>query len=278
MKKLILLNTPIGNSHDVTQRTLHALMNGKFFFVEDTRHFKSLLHHLGISLENKVIDSFHDHSDVSKIVKILKVLEYDDVYLASDAGSPIVSDPAYPLIKEVLKQGGDIDTLTGVSSVTAALELCGLAPMPFSFIGFLPREISKSQKILQDHLVTGKTTLFFESPARVLKTLQLLCSLEIECDIAVCRELTKIHQQVTRFHSSKWSEYQQQIVEKGEFVIVFCGLGEKQTQSMDEIQKMARQYLDSPKKSLRQLAKLLGYILDCPSKEVYHLLGSSDQS
>ncbi|MBP9673455.1 MAG: hypothetical protein KBD63_00005, partial [Bacteriovoracaceae bacterium] len=116
--KLILLTTPIGNLQDLTGRVKEVLEKGIYFACEDTRTFKDLLGHLGISLSDKKLYAFHDHSQEESSQKFLDILQTgENLYVVSDAGSPVVSDPAYPLIKAVLKAGFEIDTYAGVSSV-----------------------------------------------------------------------------------------------------------------------------------------------------------------
>ena len=139
MSELTLVTLPIGNTGDITRRALAALESGRTFYAEDTRVFKDLLNSLGISFQDKFIDSFHDQS-VGKIDVIVgKIKNGESVYLVSDAGSPMVSDPAYPLLKRLLEEGIEIKTLPGVTAVITALELSGLPPHPFHFWGFLAR-------------------------------------------------------------------------------------------------------------------------------------------
>ena len=145
MSGLTLVTLPIGNINDITLRALEALKSGEIFYAEDTRVFKDLLRNLGIEYQHKFIDSFHDQS-IGKIEQILKKIEEgNQVYLVSDAGSPAISDPAYPLIKELVQKNISISTLPGVTSVVTALELSGLPPHPFHFWGFIGRKLCKKQ-------------------------------------------------------------------------------------------------------------------------------------
>jgi len=145
--KIILLNTPIGNLGDLTPRVLEALKTGRVFAVEDTRVFKELLNHLEITLEGKNIFSFHDQSNPKEIERLLELATQQDLYLVSDAGSPIISDPAYPIVSNARKAAIEIDSYSGVSSPIMALELSGLPPMPFTFHGFLPRDKGPKENI-----------------------------------------------------------------------------------------------------------------------------------
>ena len=138
MGNLIMVTTPIGNLDDFTKRARLALENTRVIASEDTRVTKDLLKKLGINFEEKRIESFHDHSGKSKLNLFLKFLKDEDVAIVSDAGSPYISDPSYPLVKAAIENDVTIQTMPGVCSVIAALELSGLPATPFYFHGFLP--------------------------------------------------------------------------------------------------------------------------------------------
>ena len=140
MAKLTLVGLPIGNAQDITKRAYSILENQKSFLVEDTRNFKSLLSHYGLDLTQYRLESFHDHNkeNISKLMA--KMDRGEDLFLCSDAGSPVLSDPAFPLVRAALDKGHEIETIPGVSSPIVALELSGLPPHPFKFWGILPRK------------------------------------------------------------------------------------------------------------------------------------------
>ncbi len=263
MGKIILLNTPIGNMSDVSDRVKEALTHGEVFAVEDTRSFKELLNHLGISLEGKNIFAFHDQSESSQLDYMIEKNKGSTLYVASEAGSPIVSDPAYPLIKAALAAGYELDTYSGISSVIVALELAGLPPIPFSFDGFLPRENGKKKEVFLN--LSYGTHFFFEAPTRIEETLALLGEIHPEMEVSVMRELTKKFQTVHRFKAGQWKE--QQINPKGEFV-----LGVYQPEalkgSLNKQQELAREVLTSGG-SPKSVAKLLAEILEKNTKDIY---------
>ena len=263
MGKIILLNTPIGNVSDVSARVREALTEGNVFAVEDTRSFKELLNHLGISLEGKNIFAFHDQSDDSQLSYMIEKNKGQTLYVASEAGSPIVSDPAYPLIKAALAAGYELDTYSGISSVIVALELAGLPPIPFAFHGFLQRDNGKKREAFLN-LGYG-THFFFEAPTRIEDTLKLLAETHPEMDVAVMRELTKKFQTVHRFKAKDWKE--QNIMSKGEFVL---GLYQPEAfkGSLHKQKELALEVLASGG-SPKTLAKLLGEILERNNKEIY---------
>ena len=128
MSGLVLVTLPIGNNGDLTFRAKEALEKYNYIVAEDTRVLKEFLKFNGINFETKKIESFHDHADNAKLDKIISVIEKQWVVFVSDAGSPVISDPAFPLIKEVLDKGYKLETMPGVSAVTTALELSGHWP------------------------------------------------------------------------------------------------------------------------------------------------------
>ncbi len=267
MSKLILLNTPIGNVGDVSSRALEAYTQGKYFFAEDTRNFKVLLNHLGVSLEGKYINSFHDHSGEGKIQEILEFTKENDVYLVSDAGSPIVSDPAYPLVKAAYEQNVEVDSISGVSSVTMALELAGLPPNPYTFVGFLPRDKSKMGTQISGYVEQGGTYIIFESPKRILKTLEIIYEVTaIPLEIVVMRELSKQYQQVVRLNTSEDSLQDLELTCKGEFIIAFYSDGQKGKRGVSDT--LVLEYL-AGRQSKKELSKLLAKMTSLSSKELY---------
>jgi len=265
MGKIILLNTPIGNLGDLSRRNEEALKIGMQFAVEDTRVFKDLLSHLGVSLQGKRIYSLHDQSEEGQVSKLLELAEREDLYVASEAGSPIISDPAFPLVRAAYERGFEVDSYSGVSSPVMALELSGLPPIPFHFYGFLPRENSKKQTTFQN--CGYGTHIFFEAPTRIEDTLEELAATLPEVEVALVRELSKKFQQVLRFQAKDWPKYKSELVVKGEFVLIFHS-HESQKSSSSELQKMAQEMVDSGA-GPKAVAKLLGAILERPTKDIY---------
>lgn len=265
MGKIILLNTPIGNLGDLTPRVLEALKVGETFAVEDTRVFRELLNHVGISVSGKRIFSLHDQSEKSQVTKLLDLTQSGDLYVASEAGSPIVSDPAYPLVVGAYERGVEVESYSGVSSPIMALELSGLPPIPFHFHGFLPRESGKRAKIFND--TNYGTHIFFEAPTRIEETLDELSTLLPQVKVAVVRELSKKFQQVMRFEAKDWKEMKKDMNFKGEFIFLFHK-DDGRVQLGGEAQALAQEILAN-QGGPKTLAKLLGLILDRPTKDIY---------
>lgn len=275
MGKIILLNTPIGNLGDITPRVLEALNKGEIFAVEDTRSFKDLLNHLGISLQGKRIYSMHDQSEDSQVKKLVELAQSSDLYVASEAGSPIVSDPGYPLILAAYEAGLKVESYSGVSSPIMALELSGLPPIPFQFHGFLPRESGKREKIFAD--VGYGTHIFFEAPTRIEETLNELSKFQPDLPVCIVRELSKKFEQVVRFKSGDWFEVKKDVNFKGEFVLLFHKAQVVSGSSNLELKNLAQEILangGSPK----NLAKIISLILDRPTKDIYSELNRQKKS
>ncbi len=265
MGKIILLNTPIGNLGDVTGRVAEALKSGTTFAVEDTRVFRELLNHLGVSVLGKKIFSLHDQSGEGQVERLLEVLESTDLYVASEAGSPIISDPAYPLILGAYARGFTVESFSGVSAPIMALELSGLPPIPFQFHGFLPRESGKRLRFFRE--VGYGTHIFFEAPTRVEETLGELCGERPLAEVCVVRELSKKFEQVVRFKGSSWEAVKASVTFRGEFVVLFYN-PESLGTSSGELRGLAEEILTTGANP-KLLAKLLAEILDRPTKEIY---------
>ncbi|PIP90232.1 MAG: 16S rRNA (cytidine(1402)-2'-O)-methyltransferase [Bdellovibrionales bacterium CG12_big_fil_rev_8_21_14_0_65_38_15] len=268
---LILVSTPIGNIDDLSPRVRQALESTKHVVAEDTRVYKELMKQIGLTFDSATIHAFHDHNQ-SALTKPLEWLsEGHNVLIVSDAGSPLISDPAYPLVKEVLNQGYALETLPGPSAVLVALELSGLPPHPFTFHGFLPRESSKRKNFFEATKSQSSTHIVFEAPHRILATLEDLCAVvEADSDVVIARELTKTFQSVHRFKAGDLDTIKDDLVVKGEFVLLFHHQKTQTTLTDNETRQLAQKVLDKP--STKQTAKLLAKILDLDTKETYERL------
>lgn len=269
MPKLILVSLPIGNLGDFSPRARMILQSAELIAAEDTRNFKSLCQKLEIDYSQKKIISWHDHAGEGKANQLMEYLEHQDVVLVSDAGSPLISDPAFPLIERAVEKGIEVDTIPGANAVIAALELSALPTTPFSFHAFLPRDKSKIKSFFDSALEQGGTHLVFESPNRILQSVEILMNRDKEVKCAVLRELTKKFQTVYRFTQKEWPMIQNQIVCKGEFVLAFYGEADKSIgRTFAKAEKLAQHVLASKGRS-KELSKLLSELLDRPAKDLY---------
>lgn len=223
MGKLYLVSTPIGNLKDISQQALDTLKSVDVIACEDTRHTGILLAHYQI--KNNLI-SYHDYNEQQRIPEIIdKLISGQNIALVSDAGTPIVSDPGYKLVRECIKQEIPITTIPGPSSPIAALILSGLPPDKFIFMGYLPKTQGKKSKSL-DYIkavkgISSITVIFFEAPHRILKTLDAIYQKFGDVEVCICQELTKMHEEVRREHISQSIQHYSKQNPKGEFVILF---------------------------------------------------------
>jgi len=267
---LILVTMPIGNNKDLTIRAREILQSVKYIVAEDTRVLKDFCRNNAIELNTTRLESFNDHAGNNKIEKVLSWLEQDNVAFVSDAGSPIVSDPAYPLVKAILESEHNLKTTPGVSAVTTALELSGLPPSPFHFHAFIPRDNGKKDTFFEEMAGMYGTHIFFEGVSRVEKTMNHICEKFPDFEYCIARELTKSYESVHRFKGSEWESIKTDVTYKGEFVILLHNSNKANAMNSD-ILKMANEIIENgahPKK----LSKLLSEITQKPTKEIYQLL------
>jgi len=220
MSKLYVVGTPIGNLEDITLRALCVLKEADLILAEDTRVTKKLLNHFDIVTPVKRLDA-HTEQKVSDTVGDLFKEEKTIVYV-SDAGTPAISDPGARFVQAARKHGIEVLAVPGPSAVTAALSISGISGDHFVFLGFPPHK--KGRKTFFEKIIGKKeTVVFFESPHRILKALESLSeNLGESRAVSVCRELTKIHEQVVSGSSVEVLMYFEENKDKirGEFVVV----------------------------------------------------------
>ncbi len=220
---LYIVSTPIGNLEDITLRAINILKKVDIIACEDTRHSRILLKKYEI--EKKLL-SYHSHSGQTKNEKLITALEEGkEIALISDAGTPGISDPAYSLIKDAIKNDIEIIPIPGPSAFLTAIVGSGLPMNQFVYLGFLP--IKKGRQTLLKSLAEEKrTVVFYESPHRIQKTLtQLEEFAGPERKIAIARELTKLHEEFIRGSVKELKEQFDSIKPKGEFTVVLGGKG-----------------------------------------------------
>lgn len=231
MGTLYIVATPIGNLQDITFRALKILNDVDFIVCEDTRKTGNLL-----NLTSKMIQkttnkkpqliSYYEENEMQRIPEIIKVLEMDlSVALVSDAGTPAISDPGFKLIRECVQKGIRVESIPGASSVISSLVSSGLPTDKFMFLGFLPKKQGHRLKLLKDIKKTSEyisqTIIIFESPFRLIKTLDELQSVFSDIEVVVARELTKIYEEIKRGNILDVLNYFKLKKVKGEIVILF---------------------------------------------------------
>ena len=217
--KLLVVATPIGNLDDLSPRAREALAGADLVACEDTRHTGRLLAHFGI---RKPMLSVHEHNERARLPRLLAELqEGKTVALVSDAGAPLLSDPGFVLVREAAAQGVRIEPIPGPSAVLAALVVSGLPPYPFTFAGFPPPKTGKRRTFYARWQSLGHTLVVFESPHRLLASLEDALTELGDRPAAVARELTKLHEEVLRGTLSEiLAELAARPALKGEFVLV----------------------------------------------------------
>ena len=218
MPTLFVVGTPIGNLEDLTPRAARIFSEVALVAAEDTRVTRRLLNHLNIRTR---ITSFHQHNWREKLDEVLATLVEGDVALATDAGMPGVSDPGSELVSAASDAGFKVEVVPGPSAVTAALALSGFAGDAFSFLGFLPRRKRDRQSSLREVLYSAVPLVIFEAPHRLRATLTDLELIFGARQLAVCREITKLHEEVFRGTASEGLEHFDS--PRGEVVIVIQG-------------------------------------------------------
>ena len=219
--KLYLVPTPIGNLEDITLRAINVLKSVDVVLAEDTRTSGNLLKHLGIS---KPMQSYHIHNEHQTVQKIIaRILKGESMALVSDAGTPAVSDPGFLLVRECLKNGVEIECLPGPTAFVPALVNSGLPSDRFTFEGFLPHKKGRQTR-LTELKEEERTMIFYESPHRLLKSLEQFAEyFGGDRQASVSRELTKMFEETVRGTLTEIIAYFTEKTIKGEIVIVVSG-------------------------------------------------------
>jgi 16S rRNA (cytidine1402-2'-O)-methyltransferase len=213
---LLVCPTPIGNLEDVTLRVLRTLSDADVVACEDTRRTRVLLERHGIRARELV--SFHEHNERRRAPDLVaRIASGDTVALVSDAGMPVVSDPGFLLVRECIAQSLRVEVLPGASAVPVALVASGLPVARWCFVGFLPRKRAQRERLLAE---APETLVAFESPRRLGATLAMLSALDPDRPVAVCRELTKLHEEVLRGSASALAADVEERPRQGEVVLV----------------------------------------------------------
>ena len=216
---LYLVATPIGNLEEITFRAINILNEVDYIGAEDTRNTIKLLNHYNI--KTKLI-SHHEHNLSQSIPKLINLLlEGNNIALVSDAGYPAISDPGYELVKAAIENEINVIPVSGANACLDALVVSGIAPQPFLFYGFLDHQDKKKRKELEKLKNYRETIVFYESPHRISKTLKLMQDILGDRHIALCREITKKHEEIIRGKISEIISITAEL--KGEMVIVVSG-------------------------------------------------------
>ncbi|MFQ5455250.1 MAG: 16S rRNA (cytidine(1402)-2'-O)-methyltransferase [Nitrospirota bacterium] len=222
---LYVVSTPIGNLEDITLRALRILKEVDIIAAEDTRHTRKLVSNYNIDTR---LTSYHDYNKEEKgLVLTHRMKEGEDVALVTDAGTPGISDPGYFIINMAIREGIKIVPIPGVSAFTAAISISGLPTDSFTFEGFLPVKRGKRRKKLLELREEKQTLIFFESPYRLLKTMNDILEVIGNRRVVIARELTKIFEETIRCNVFDSIEMLQNKRLKGEITIILEGMTKK---------------------------------------------------
>ena len=219
---LYIVSTPIGNLEDITLRALNILKEVDLIACEDTRTSKKLLSRYQIQ---KPLTSYHEHNEIEKAKELLSLLqEGKSVALITDAGTPGVSDPGFRIVKLASENGVQVVPIPGASAAIAALSISGLPTSSFTFLGFPPKQNKKLIEYLERVKGYPETLIFYESPKRIIKTLEAITEVFGDRNASISREITKMYEETLRgFLSEIKSTLESRDSLKGEFVLVVEG-------------------------------------------------------
>ena len=221
--KLYIVATPIGNLSDMTLRAIEVLKSVAFVLSEDTRESKKLLDRYEIPTQ---LISYRDQNHERMIGKVLEKLDMGlDLALISDAGTPLISDPGFKLVRDLREKGYDVVSIPGASAVITALSVSGLPTDRFVFLGFLPKSDERRKKLLEQYINLENTIVIFESPQRLTRLLRLILNEFRDMDVYLAKDISKMREES---FSGKISDVLEQLEERkfdenphGEFVCVF---------------------------------------------------------
>lgn len=263
---LFIVATPIGNLEDITHRALRVLREVDLIACEDTRHTRKLLNHFGITTPTI---SYHEHNELERAAELCELLKSGKtVALVSDAGTPLISDPGFRLVKAAIERGISVQPIPGAAALVTALSAAGLATDQFMFAGFLPGRAGTRRAKLSDLSSIPATLVFYEAPHRIKATLKDARDILGDRDAVIARELTKLHEEFARGSLSELISHFSEIeAPRGELVLIIsadnaetvtptrkASPADRLRERMDELE---REGLDQ-KTAMKKAAKELG--------------------
>jgi 16S rRNA (cytidine1402-2'-O)-methyltransferase len=265
--RLVVCPTPIGNLEDVTLRVLSALRDADVVACEDTRRTRVLLERYGVQA---TLISYHEHNERERAAELVaRMQEGAVVALVSDAGMPLVSDPGYVLVQGCVAAGLEVEVLPGPSAALAALVASALPADVWRFVGFLPRR----RAALVEVLSAVETVVAFESPRRVGASLAVLAEIDPERPVAVCRELTKVHEEVVRGSAAALAARYADAPPRGEVVLVVGGAPPRA--GVDPAAVDAVRRLVGAGARAREAARVVSDLTGAPANALYRAVAES---
>lgn len=266
---LILAATPIGNLADASPRLVEALVESKFIAAEDTRSLLKLANSLGVKVNARLF-SLHEHNEGDRLKQILEIAQDEPVLVVSDAGMPTVSDPGFLLVRAAVEANIEVTVIPGPSAVLSALAVSGLPTDRFTFEGFLPRKQGDRRKMFASLSREPRTMVFFESPHRILESLEdAVLELGAERSATVSRELTKKFEHTERGslqHLVEWAKGEP----KGEMVLVIAGAEVAEVQVADLVEQVLALLADGAK--LKEAVAEIAAAAGASKSDLYQLV------
>jgi 16S rRNA (cytidine1402-2'-O)-methyltransferase len=266
---LYVVATPIGNLEDITLRALRTLKEVDLIAAEDTRHTRKLLTHFGIS--TPLLSYYKEKEQERTAVIINKLQEGQNVALVSDAGTPGISDPGSILVQNAVAENIRIEPIPGPSSLTAALSVAGIHDNTFVFIGFAPSRKKQRQDLLLSLSQEKKHMVFFEAPHRLQSFLQDCFTILGDRKLLWCRELTKMHEELTRDNIGSILSSLEDKKTKGESVLIISGAEDEPEISETKIKELLMAYEKSGKLSLKDAVQMITKAHNLSRSVVYRL-------
>jgi 16S rRNA (cytidine1402-2'-O)-methyltransferase len=275
---LHLVATPIGNLGDMSPRARDTLAGCDRILCEDTRHTGRLLHHLGI---DRRLARFDDHTGSAAVAGwVAELVDGRRLALVSDAGTPLISDPGLDLVRAARAAGVAVHAVPGPSAVVLAVALSGLPTDRFTFTGFVPRKGGPRREWIAELAVSRETWVCFESPHRLAATLEEISGvIGPERPVAVCRELTKLHEEVLSDNAAKLADHYRAHPPKGEVTLVIAGTGRPRVAQVTDAEiALLHALVGEGSITRRRAAQLVSAVTGSPVNGLYQALKSGDRT
>jgi 16S rRNA (cytidine1402-2'-O)-methyltransferase len=264
---LYLVSTPIGNLEDITLRALRVLKEVDLIACEDTRRTRILLSHYGIKT---AVTSLYDEIERKKGMALMAtILSGNSLAYVSDAGTPLISDPGYHLVRNAIEAGIPVVPVPGPSAVVTALSVSGMPSNRFAFFGFLPEKAGRRRSFLQKLKTLSMTLVFYESPRRLVDSLKDIRDILGDRDVAVTRELTKVFEEVIRGRVDELVGKLEAQGVRGEITLLVGGASEKPEAGDEEIEVLLGEMDRQGEFSTRDVSEKIAETLNLPRKRVY---------
>jgi len=272
--KLLLVGTPLGNLADMPPRAIEALKSADLILCEDTRHTRKLLTHFGI---DRPTDSYHEHNEDQKAVGLVDRIERGETLaLVSDAGMPVISDPGYRIVRLARERGLVVEPVPGPFAGALALAASGIAPLPFTFLGFAPHRQGERLDFYRRAAELAHTVVIYESPERVVASLEDALEVLGDTEAAVAREMTKLHEEIL---SGKVSELLATLRERervhGEITLVFAAAARQSEEVSAETLRAEFERLRESGMRRNDAVKAVAEKFGMRKNDVYRILVSS---